>query len=63
MIKKIDLENHFYDISSVEALQSRAKSYPYKLKGSKYDSLAGRESRYHRDKFCQKSAGFYQISD
>lgn len=30
MIKKIDLENHFYDISSVEALQSRAKGdYPY----------------------------------
>lgn len=30
MIKKIDLENHFYDISSVEALQARKKGdYPY----------------------------------
>ena len=30
MIRKIDLENHFYDISSVEALQARkAGDYPY----------------------------------
>ena len=30
MIKKIDLENHFYDIRSVEALQARKKGdYPY----------------------------------
>ena len=28
MIKKLDLENHYYDISSVEALQARTE-YPY----------------------------------
>ena len=33
MIKKIDLENHFYDISSVEALQARKPGdYPYYTK-------------------------------
>lgn len=30
MIKKIDLENHYYDVSSVEALQARGKDeYPH----------------------------------
>ena len=61
MIKKIDLENHFYDISSVEALQSRAKGdYPYWDKET--NTIHWKESRCVRINFM-KICWILQISD
>ena len=61
MIKKIDLENHFYDISSVEALQSRAKGdYPGIRKQIRFTGW--KESRCVRINFM-KICWILQISD
>ena len=62
MIKKIDLENHFYDISSVEALQSGAKEIIHTGIRKQIRFTGWKESRCVRINFM-KICWILQISD